>query len=173
MLPADMRGAAMRYRKRLLPAAVVLLCAAGLQCGYSTRSLMREDMRTVYVEVFDNQTFRRGLEKDLTVAVLEEVKRNSGLLVAARRNADSVLRGSLLEVEESVSVRTVEDEFLVKRVSVTVEFRWTDRRTGRDIVPPRSVTATAREVGRLGDPPFEWVFGDVAKRIVEAMREKW
>ena len=54
--------------------AIILACAAGLAlvmgCGYSSRPMTRGDVRTVYVPVFDNQTMRRGMEFDLTRAVV-------------------------------------------------------------------------------------------------------
>ena len=41
---------------------VVIVCASAGCVGYRARSVFREDIRTVYVAGFDNQTFRRGLE---------------------------------------------------------------------------------------------------------------
>ena len=163
----------MRHYRRLLWLIIVLACGGGLHCGYSTRSLIREDIGSVYMEVFDNKSFRRGLEKGLSTAVLEELKRHSGLRIADRRSADSILTGELLEVDESVVTKTEADEILLKRITVSVRFRWRDRLTGRDIVPSQTVKGSGRFVSRLGEDPFRSVFQDVAERIVESMHENW
>jgi len=163
----------MRNHSWPLLVVVALMCAGGWHCGYSTRSLIRDDIESVVVEVFDNKTFRRGLERELSTAVLEEIKRHSGLRIADRRSADSILTGELLEVDESVVTKTEDDEIVLKRITVSVRFRWTDRLTGRDIIPPRTVKGSGRFVARLGETPLGGAFRDVAERIVESMHQSW
>ena len=42
--------------------------------GYTTRPNYDECIKTVYVPIFDNKTFRRGMEFDLTRAVIREIE---------------------------------------------------------------------------------------------------
>jgi len=163
----------MTYRKRLSVSMLALCCALATGCGYSTRPLIRDDIRYVYVPVFDNKTFRRGLEKPLTVAVVDEIKRHSRLRIVSRQSADSVLSGEIVAVDENVVTKAESDEILSKRVTVSVKFRWTDNLTKRDIVPPQTVAETVRFVPRLGEPFLERAWGELAQRIVERMQESW
>jgi hypothetical protein len=156
---------------------LVFLLIAAVLCsgcpGYSTRTLFRRDIRTVYVEGFDNQTFRRGLEVPLTRAVVGEIKLRTPLILAPRDRADSILSGELVEFEESTLVKSERDAVLLNRVTATVQFRWQDRLTGADIVRTRVVRESARIAEALEDSVFDRVFEEVAERIVEEMQEPW
>ena len=47
---------------------VALMLISG-GCGYSNQSLYDEKISSVYVEMFDNQSFRRGIERPTTRAI--------------------------------------------------------------------------------------------------------
>lgn len=155
----------------LLGIAAAALVLAG--CGYSTSSLIREDIRTVHVPVFDNQTWRRGLEVDLTRAILEEVKLHTRLRIAPKDQADSTLDGELIELTQSIVTKSVDDQILLKRAQATVRFRWRDNLTKRDIVPLRTVTETETVALARGDPVETWLFRKLAQRIVESLEQDW
>jgi hypothetical protein len=162
---------AMGKRWTLLLLIAVALCTG---CpGYSTRTVFRRDIRTIYVEVFDNRTFRRGLEVPLTRAIVAEIKLRTPLAFAPRDEADSILSGELEEFRESSLVKTETDRVLLDRVTAVVRFRWHDRLTQTDIVPPRVVRESARIVEMLEDSLFDRVFEEVAERVVEEMQEPW
>ena len=160
--------------KKVLSWLLVSACVlAGWGCGYSTRALVRRDITSIYVPVFENATFRRGYEKDLTNAVIEELKRFTRLSFAPAGSADSVLTGEIVEVEERVVTKTELDEILEKRISVTVEVRWRDNLTGADLIPARRIREGARVVVALGEDPTARVLRELAQRIVENMQESW
>ena len=87
-------------RRRAALLGLALLSAALSGCGYSTTGLLRQDIRTVHVAVFDNQTWRRGLEVELTRALVRELTLHTHLRIASKEEADSTLRGELLEFEQ-------------------------------------------------------------------------
>ena len=152
---------------------LLVLCCLLVGCGYSSGSLVRGDVGSVYVPVFENRTFRRGYEVELTRAVIAELKRHSLLTFAPRETADSVLSGEITDVEESVIAKSENDDILEKTIEVTVEVRWRDNLTGTDIVPPWTVREPARQVLALGEEGRERVFRELAQRIVENMWENW
>jgi hypothetical protein len=155
----------------MLPLAAVALwsgCA-----GYSSSSLYRDDIKTIYVRFFDNRTFRRGLEVFLTKAVVDEVKLSTPLVFASRDQADSVLTGELMEFRLQTAVESQKVEVIVTRVTAVVKFRWYDRLTGADIVPEQTIEETVRIAPTLEENEHDLVFGEAAKRIVEHMREPW
>ncbi len=83
---------------RAAPAAAGLLVLAG--CGYALvgtgRGTLPENVKTVYVTTFVNETARVGLEQRVTDAVLRELAARSRLKPVARReDADAELTGRL------------------------------------------------------------------------------
>jgi hypothetical protein len=175
-------------RARALLCVLALGAAACGGCGYAASDLIRSDIKTVYVQFFDNTTFRRGLEVPLTRAVVDEIKLRTPLLFAPRDEADSILSGELVDVAESTRVRSRTDQVLIRHVTVKVRFRWRDRLTGADIVPEQVVsesvrvapsvtdTATAEPVDPLVQreaSSFDLVFQEAARRLVEKMEKPW
>ncbi len=171
--------------------ALLLVCLVAAGCGYRAQSLYREDIRTVYVEGFDNQTFRRGLEVPLTRALQEELRQRTPLVFVPRQEADSVLSGELVAVEEDAHIISRRGRILLQRVRVTVRFRWQDALTGDAIVPEQTVTEMVRlptEVAEAGldvsgtpvpadlipqEAPVEEAFRRLAERLVERMQHSW
>lgn len=163
-----------------LAVLLVALCFWAGCPGYSTHGLFRPDIKTIYVEAFDNRTFRRGLEVPLTRDVLEEIKLRTPLLFAPRTEADSILTGELLEFRLHTQVQAVQgqpgfvgEQVLITRVAAKVRFRWSDRLTGVDIVPPQTIEESARIGLALEPSQHDLVLREVAKRIVEHMQEPW
>ncbi|MFO7959309.1 MAG: LptE family protein [Candidatus Brocadiia bacterium] len=176
--------------KRLL-AGLALVCLLTGCFGYRAQNLFREDIKTVYVEGFDNETFRRGLEVPLTRAVQDELRLRTPLLFASREEADSVLTGELVAADEESQVKSKRGRILLQRVLVRVRFRWIDRLTGAPIVPEQTVTESVRlptDVAETGigidgrpvpadlipqEAPFDPAFREVAQLIVERMQHNW
>ncbi len=171
-------------------AAVVLGAQLIVGCGYHAQTLFRDDIRTVYVEAFDNVTYRRGLEVVLSRAVSEELRLRTPLVFAPRDEADSVLSGALLEADESTRVETESGVVVLQDVSVRARFSWRDRLSGAAIVPSQEVQASVREVPAAIDSEggpgvvvpadltrleasFEAALRRLAERLVERMEGNW
>ena len=160
----------------LLKRAAVLIAAlaacAGLSgCSYTTRTLFRPDIKTIYVQLFDNRTFRREVEVDLTKAVVEEIKLRTQLRFASKDEADSILTGTLLEFTERARVKDEDDTVIIERVTLRVSFRWRDRLTEADIVAPQEVVESARVTA--GESLRALAVQEAAQRIVERMQDDW
>ena len=155
------------------PLALALSCALLAGCNYSTHTLLREDIQTINVTVFDNTTWRRGLEVELTRAVVNEVKLRTRLRLAPPQEAESTLEGELLSYSENSVVKDEDDEVLLKRATVKVRFRWVDNLTGRDIVPWQTVSESKLVALSRSDPLADTVFREAAQRVVEKMEREW
>ncbi len=178
---------------KLKPIAAICVALAVLAggCGYRAGELMPEGVRTVYVQAFDNRTFRRGLEVDLTRAVVSEIELRTPLVLASRDEADSILSGEVLEANEQTRIKSERGRILLQRTTVKVRFRWRDRLTGADLVPEQTVTESAQlasDVAESGtdvggkpvpadlipqEASFELAFQEAAQRIVERMEGGW
>ena len=98
---------------------------AGYQIG--SPSLYRQDVRTVYVPMFQSDSYRRQLAERLTEAVIKRIEGFTPYKVTHRPDADTVLSGRIVTNRKRV---ITEDRFDMARdieVTLGVEAAWTDR----------------------------------------------
>lgn len=145
-------------------------------CGYTSRSLLDQNVRNVYIKIFDNETFRRDLEFDLTKAIKEEILFRTKLRIVDKKHADSILFGALTAVSESVLIESPDAEVIESSVSVSVNFSWVDQRTGRPLIDKNEVSASAEFIARRNEDVRTGeieAFVDVARKIVNLMERTW
>jgi hypothetical protein len=105
--------------------------------GYTTRPNYDCRIHTVRVPIFENRTFIRGVEFDLTQAVIREIEQKTPYkVVGPYSNADTELTGTvktftkaLLDVSQLNEVREAE-------TTLAVEVVWRDLRTGEYLTKP-------------------------------------
>lgn len=151
----------------------LILCVGATGCGYTTGSLLRKDIQSVSVEMFDNLTRRRGLEVDLTRQLTEEIRLRTPLKIKNPGVADSTLEGTLLEFVEEDTIRTEDNLILERTITVKVQFRWIDSLTGRDLVEPVEFEERNTFAVERGEPLAERIFSETAETIVEKMERQW
>jgi hypothetical protein len=127
-------------------AAVVALSVAAPGCesgghftvlGYTTKPNYNCDIRTIYVPIFKNRTFRRGLEFDLTRAVIREIEAKTPYKVVSDcDHADSELIGTIVSVTKALVNLNPENEVREAETTMSVEVIWRDRRTGEILSKP-------------------------------------
>jgi hypothetical protein len=154
---------------------VVLIIPAG-GCGYSSKSLLRSNVRSIYIPIFDNNTFRRGFEFELTKAIRDQILMRTRLNIVNKDEADSVLLGKIAQVYENVLIEDTRDNIVESRVVIVVDVRWIDRRTGRTIIERRNIQAPAEFIVLRNETltsASNEAFVRVARHIVEVMQEDW
>ena len=145
-------------------------------CGYSSKSLLRSNVRSIYVPIFDNNTFRRGYEFDLTKAVRDQILLRTHLSIVDKDEADSILFGKISSVNENVIIEDTKDNLVESQVSIGVDIRWVDKRTGRKIVERKNIKNPTEFIVRRNETlssASNEAFVRVAQSIVEAMEEDW
>jgi hypothetical protein len=133
-------------------------------------------VRSVYVPIFDNNTFRRGYEFDLTKAVRDQILLRTRLNIVDKDVADSILFGKITSVDENVLIENTRDNIVESRVSVGIEIRWVDRRTGRTIVERKNIRRPTEFIVSRNETltsSSNEAFVKVAQGIVDAMEEDW
>jgi hypothetical protein len=99
--------------------------------GYTTQPNYNPDIRTVYVPIFQNVTFTRGLEFDLTKAVIREIEAKTPYkVVDCRANADTELIGKIITTAKGVITLNQLGEIRDAQASMGVELVWRDLRPG-------------------------------------------
>jgi hypothetical protein len=163
----------------LVIAAFLHGCAADPTKGYSAQSVFDRDIATIAVPIFENHTFYRDIEFQLTEALVKEIERRTPYKVAPAVRADSTFIGHIREVELdrlSRSPRTGLAEEAV--VSVTIDFEWRDLRTnqvlverrffsGHGLFVPSEPTGELIELGRFA------AVQQLAADIVGEMQSPW
>lgn len=167
----------------LLLTALVLLFLAGCEQAdptqsYSSRNLYRTDIDTVFVEMFQSQSFRRELEFELSRAAAQQLELHSPYkVVSDRRKADTILYGTITKIRERTLTRQRElDRPLENEVVMVVKVTWKDLRSGElilDDLPIRISEDYAVLLGAGRDSASRDALNKVAVRIVEAMESPW
>ena len=161
---------------------VIIVGSLGL-CGcsaeeYCSESLFSEDIESVYVEMFDNQTFIRDVEYKLTEVLAKQIEASTPYKIISDRNrADTVISGQISSIGNSVlsldreTGRTIERE----RTIVAV-VSWKNLKTGELLIDHESVSAAASYSvwqSQGEDYSSTLAANNLAKRIVERMEKQW
>jgi hypothetical protein len=145
-------------------------------CGYVHKSLLPGDVKSVQINIFDNESDRPDLELTVTKAIVNEVSSATDLKLTDT-NPDSILKGTLVErpnrslITSEVGVVTTGD------VTLEVDLVWTDARTNGEIpLRTKKVVASATYDVLRGESralAVQKAADLLAKRVVEAMQEEW
>ncbi len=154
-------------------------CASDPTQGYSTASVFPTSVSTVAVPIFENRSFVRDVEFELTDALIKEIESRTPYKVVPASRADTILSGQIRRVELdqlSKSPLTGLSEEVI--VSVTIDFQWKDQRTGRTLVERGSFTGHGLFVpSRPSSEPIELgefaAVQQLARDIVAEMRSQW
>ena len=160
---------------RWVLAGTMMVLATG--CGYSTKSLYPDQIRSVQVEMFQSREFRRGIEFQLTEALRKQVDRSTPYKNAPQRKADTVLSGEVLEWRESTLGRDpLTDLPRETAATLTVRYRWQDQRTGKILLDQPRFVQTVTYIRQLGQTVYdgrEEAVNKMARRIVESLERSW
>ena len=164
-----------RERVRAFGGAVLALVLLG--CGYNAGSLVPPEYRSVYVPIWENHTFRRGLEFRLTELVQKEVERKTHLKLTTEDRADTKLSGEIVGFEQRVLTEDLQDRPVETQVRVAVNFRWEDQRTGQTILREVGLSQTGEALPGRGETPegaaATEALEDLAEQIVEKLASSW
>lgn len=165
-----------------LIASVALLqsaCSTDPTAGYAFGEAYDTDIQTVSVPIFRNETFSRGLEIQLTDAIVKRLQRYTPYRVVASEGADTTLSGAITRTElqrlsDDPQTGLVEEQ----TYRITVRFTWLDNRTGQARVSRENFSATgvfapARGVGDRLEVGQREAIGELARDIVESLRSAW
>ena len=179
-------------KKKIFAGALFFFTLLGLSgCGYTTRSLLPENIRRVHIppvknaidlssEISDKTPFRvyrPGLEVDLTNSLINRFIFDGQLKVTSDEKADARLEATLVDYRRDALRYSEGEDVQEYRLSITVDAAliqrsdskalWQERITGDTtffLSGPRAISedqATAKAVE------------DVARRAVEKTIEYW
>ncbi len=150
----------------------------GFLSGYSNESLFPEDVTSVYLEMFENQSLRRGVEYELTDALAKRIEAETPYkLISSPDRADTVISGEIVSVAEAVLVTERETgRALEKEVRLEAVVNWKDLKTGRLLIDNEQVGAAA-SYSQWQNQSFDYASSlaanNLARKIVELMEKQW
>lgn len=160
-------------------AALAVLAGCGYQggTGYSQSSLFRQDVRTVAVPIFTSKSFTRGVEFQLSKAIVEQIESTTPYKVVPADRADTLLEGHVVDIGLSTvssdNRAAIPQEQLYK---VVVNFTWKDLRSGKILVERRNFEQTSTFYPTLGEGRFvgsQQSTESLARGIVQELQADW
>jgi len=175
---------------------VVLLGALGLAslpgCGYTwsnngnnfapqsspaSGNLYRTNVSTVAVPIFTNKTYYRGLEFNLSKAVVTELESHTPYRVAPKETADTLLTGEIINVRVHNISRSPSNALPQEQLFlINVNFTWKDLRTGQIYTERRGFEQSAPYYPTLGEDQTAGSQDNIEKlalAIVEELQAPW
>ena len=111
-----------KKRKTILPLLIIVLVLLLPACGYQLAgqgTFLPKHIKTIGIPMFDNQTPRADLERNITQEIQEEfITRGNYQIVSSEEGVDAVLKGEILSY--SLIPRSADEEGRATSYSVII-----------------------------------------------------
>lgn len=164
-------------RSGLVVLLLAVLVAVVPGCGYTSKTVYPTNVSSVQVKMFKNRTFYRGVEFDLTEALVKEIELRTPYKVVSSDAADTLLTGTVVGINQ-VQLSRRPDSGLPQEMEmqVMVDFVWRNQRTGKIITDRKGLLVVGRYI-----PPVKETLSSgeheamqkMATNIVSAMAGQW
>jgi len=163
-------------RLALVIGALLPLTAAVSGCaGYRSDSLFPQSARRIAVPIFQNETFFRQIELDLTRSVCDELRARPGIHVVDPAEADIVLEGVIDNVDQRVLSITRNRRSSESSATTRVSCRVLDARTGDEL---KTFSTSERvdfalQTGEGLQTAQRLAYYELARKIVYQLEADW
>lgn len=145
---------------------------------YSDQWLYTDDVSTVYVEMFENRTFRRNLEYTLTDALVKRIEAETPYkVVSDRSRADSVISGEISAISETILAGERQTGRPLEKLAVAYcNVSWKNTRDNEFIIKNMEIKASTSYSGfqdQTIDYAKDATANKLAERVVELMQLQW
>lgn len=145
--------------------------------GHKWNGLYRQDVKTVAVPIFINRTYYRGVEFNLTKAVINQIESRTPYKVVAREQADTILEGEVMNVGVFTQSRSQTMGLPQEQLyHIIVSFTWKDLRTGQMLAVRHGFEQTSPYYPTLGEDPFagsQDAIERLGMAIAEELQANW
>ncbi len=136
----------------LLAAAMV----AGAGCGYTVSSVLPAHIRTIGIPTFTDNTVEHGLADDVTQGLINGFLADRRLRIERERDADSVLRGTVLAYKNRVYGYTQQEVATQYEIVLAVKVVLRDQVKNRDLWKEDEMTVRVTySVVAVGEAPAQ------------------
>lgn len=183
----------MKKKLGLFLIAVVFLLTTGLAgCGYTTRSMIADKFKTIYVKPFVNtvdisnevdsankyKIYRPMIESDITRYVNDRYLFDGNLRPGKVELADLILKGGVVEFRKDPLRYMDNDDVSEYRINLVVNISLWDRKENTLLWEEKNFTGdatyfTSGPKAKSEDEAVADALNDLARRIVERTVEQW
>jgi outer membrane lipopolysaccharide assembly protein LptE/RlpB len=144
-------------RPALLPALAALTLAAGIPgCGYTLSSVLPAHIKTIAIPTFANNTVEHGLADDITQSLIDGFLADKKLRLERERDADSVLRGTVLAYRNRVYAYDPNEVATQYEIVLIVQVTYRDVVRNRDVWKENEmIVRTTYHVVPVGTEPAQ------------------
>ena len=157
--------------RQLICVAFVFVLVSG--CGYSQKSLIDRKINTIYISIFENNTFVRGIEFDIAKAVKDEIMSRTSLRIVQKDSADIILTGEIGGSAQAALSQS-RDNIVESSVSISASVTLLDTRTGRSMGGGAGGGASfIVDRGENVQSATEEAIAILARNLVNQLEEEW
>ncbi len=114
------------WGRTVAAALLVAACAAG-GCAYTVSGVLPGHLKTLAVPVFGNNTVEFRLADDITLAITDAFLANQRLRIARERDADALLRGTVVAYRNQVYGYTAQERATQYEIVLVVQIAFRDQ----------------------------------------------
>jgi hypothetical protein len=171
----------------------VLLIFAASGCGYTTRSLIANKYKTIYIEPFVNKVditnerytenkyriYRPSIETDISRAVADKFLFDGNLKPVKKESADLILKGEVVQYrKDPLRYNTDNTEVTEYRINLVVNLGLWDTKDNKLIWEEKSFTGdttyfASGSQAKSESAAVSFALDDLARRVVERTVEQW
>jgi outer membrane lipopolysaccharide assembly protein LptE/RlpB len=186
----------MTYRRLLkaiiMPAAMVLFVALVAGCGYTTRSMISNKYKTIYVAPFINKIditsesdtgnryrlYYPRLETDVTRSVINKFLFDGNLKPVKEQSADLILKGEVVSFRKDPVSYDNNDDVTEYRVGIQVNISLWDTKENKLLWQENNFTGeksyfTTGSLAVSEGTAVNNTITDLSRRIIERAVEQW
>ena len=157
--------------RQLICVAFVFVLVSG--CGYSQKSLIDRKINTIYISIFENNTFVRGIEFDIAKAVKDEIMSRTSLRIVQKDSADIIMTGEIGGSAQAALSQS-RDNIVESSVSISASVTLLDTRTGRSMGGGAGGGASfIVDRGENVQSATEEAIANLARVLVDNLEEEW
>jgi hypothetical protein len=102
-------------------------------CGYTVSSVLPAHIKTIAIPTFGNETVQNGLADEVTQALTEGFLNDRHLRIERERDADSVLRGTIVGYRNRVYAYNAQEIATEYEIIMVVKISYRDLIKNRDL----------------------------------------
>lgn len=124
--------------KRLSYIVLILAIIVITGCGYySMAGSIPPHIKSIAIPLVNNQTAEFGIAEDITDNIIEVFNEENILRIVDEDNADSILRGTIISLDDAPYTFSSEEAVSEYRINITMDISWSDVENGVDLLKKR------------------------------------
>lgn len=107
-------------------------------CGYySMAGSIPPHIKSIAIPLVNNQTAEFGIAENITDNIIEVFNEENILRIVDEENADSILQGTIISLEDAPYTFSSEEAVSEYRINITMDIAWNDNENDVDLLKKR------------------------------------